>query len=92
MIKMVLKLIIKIFGQMISHIFRRGRGVFKLLFVIDDFIRLFTMTILIPIFFSWLGFGSTLRIAGTILGLVIDVHDFITEFGKAKEDLNVFKK
>ena len=56
---------------------KRGKGLFKFLFVIDDFIRLFTMTILIPIFFSKLGFGTLLVNAGLILGLVIDIHDFM---------------
>ena len=64
---------------MIAQIFRRGRGIFKILFIIDDFFRYFTMTILIPIFFSWLGFGQFLMSLGAILGLVIDIHDYMSE-------------
>jgi len=37
------------------------------------------MTILIPIFFNWVGFGKFVVNLGVILGMVIDVHDFITE-------------
>ena len=74
-------------AQIAAHIVRRGSGLFKILFIIDDFFRLFTMTILIPIFLSWLGFGNLLVTIGVILGLVIDIHDFISEFGVAKIDI-----
>ena len=71
---------------MAYHIIRRGRGIFKILFVIDDFIRLFAMTLLIPMFFSWLGGGPFLRILGVILGAIIDIQDFIADAGVAKFD------
>ena len=45
------------------------------------------MTILIPIFLSWLGFGNLLVTIGVILGLVIDIHDFISEFGVGKIEI-----
>ncbi len=73
--------------NIVAHIFRRGSGFFKLLFVIDDFFRVFTMTLLIPIFFRWLNFSNTLVTAGVILGLVIDIHDFISEYGVGKVDV-----
>ena len=69
---------------MFMQLFKRGRGIFKFLFVIDDFFRLFTMTILIPIFFTWLGFGKIIVNLGIILGIVIDVHDFMADAGFAK--------
>ena len=43
---------IKVILNMLMQVTKRGKGVFKFLFVIDDFIRLFTMTILIPLFFA----------------------------------------
>lgn len=70
--------------RMIHHIFRRGHGILKLLFVIDDFFRIFTMTILIPIFFNWLKLGQIIISLGLLLGLVIDMHDFIAEMGIGK--------
>lgn len=76
----MVQIIIKIFqviGKMIVALFKRGRGLFKFLFVIDDFFRLFTMTFLFPIFFSWLKLGKIGVILGVILGLVIDIHDFM---------------
>ena len=76
--------IIKVITGMFMQLFKRGRGIFKFLFVIDDFFRLFTMTILIPIFFSWLGFGIFIINLGIVLGIVIDVHDFMSGAGLAK--------
>ena len=75
---------IRLIFSIIERIFRRGRGIFKFLFVIDDFFRIFTMTILIPIFFSLFSSNSVLTILGVLLGLVIDIQDFITEFGVGK--------
>jgi len=49
------------------------------------------MTLLIPIFFSWLGFGNTLITLGVILGLIIDIHDFITDFARGADTLHEFK-
>ena len=69
---------------MLIRLFSRGRGIFKFLFVIDDFFRLFTMTILIPIFFHWVGFGKFIINLGVILGIIIDVHDFMSDAGFAK--------
>jgi hypothetical protein len=80
----MLKTIVKLISLMISRIFRRGRGIFKILFVIDDFIRLFTMTLIIPYIFSLITSNQILIVLGVVLGLVIDVHDFISEFGEGK--------
>ncbi|MBN1503036.1 hypothetical protein JW930_05820 [Candidatus Woesearchaeota archaeon] len=80
----MIRAIVKVIVQIITHLLKRGRGILKILFFIDDFFRLFTMTILIPLFFSWLKFGSTLVTLGVILGLVIDVHDFVSEAGIIK--------
>lgn len=67
-----------ILGKMLVALFKRGKGLFKALFVIDDFLRIFTMTLLIPLGFSLLGLGKTFIVLGVLLGLVIDIHDFIT--------------
>jgi hypothetical protein len=77
---MILKLIIAI-AQFIT---RRGTGLFKALFVIDDFIRVFTMTILFIILSSWLRFPTIIMFLLAMLGLVIDIQDFIedNEFAK----------
>jgi hypothetical protein len=42
------------------------------------------MTILIPILLSWIGLGKSFIVFGVILGIVIDAHDFITEFSNGK--------
>lgn len=85
MLDKILALVVNI----ITVLFRRGSGLFKLLFVIDDFFRVFTMTILIPIFFTWLNLPQLLVTLGVILGLVIDIHDFISQYGIG--DLDVVK-
>ncbi len=76
--------LIKLFSSMISHLFRRGKGLFKFLFVIDDFIRLFTMTIIIPNLLMMINAGRALVISGLLLGLVIDLQDYISEYGVGK--------
>ena len=81
---MILKLIVKLIRLIIKYIFRRGRGIFKILFVIDDFIRVFTMTLIVPYFFSLISNNSLLIVSGVLLGIVIDVQDFITEFCEGK--------
>ncbi|MBU0758074.1 MAG: hypothetical protein KKF44_08445 [Nanoarchaeota archaeon] len=83
--------IFQVLVKMIIAIFKRGRGLFKFLFVIDDFFRIFTMTILIPIFFNWLKFSKTLISLGVILGLVIDAHDFMSQFGKSIDSVKGMK-
>ncbi len=68
----------------LKFITRRGHGLFKLLFVIDDFIRVFTMTILFIILSSWLHLPTAIMFLLAMLGLVIDIQDFIedNEFAK----------
>ena len=80
---MPIKIII-VLAKMFKHLFRRGSSIFKLLFIIDDFFRVFTMTILIPLLISWLKLGPVFIVLGTLLGLAIDIHDFIEEMGVAK--------
>ena len=65
-------------------IFRRGTGVFKLLFAVDDSIRLFTMTLLFWLGLSLLGAGRTVIMAGVILGMIIDAHDLVDALQKGK--------
>ncbi|MFH0876078.1 MAG: hypothetical protein V1859_09140 [archaeon] len=79
-------IILKIMIKIVATMFRRGVGLFKFLFVIDDTLRIFTMTLLFPILFSWLGFGRIPVIAGTILGLIIDVHDLMEDYGIGKTE------
>ncbi len=78
--------ITRILANVAAHLFRRGRGIFKFLFFIDDFIRLFTMTILTPMFFSWLGFQGYIITLATVLGIVIDLHDIISDYGIGKTE------
>ncbi|MBT3464455.1 hypothetical protein HN789_06670 [archaeon] len=73
--------IFRVLGKMVVALFKRGKGLFKFLFVVDDFFRLFTMTFLFPVFFTWIGLGKIFISLGVILGLVIDIHDFITSPG-----------
>jgi hypothetical protein len=79
-----MKVILNLILTIGSYIIRRGSGIFKFLFMIDDFFRVFTMTILFTIFFTWLGLGRILITLGALLGLIIDVQDFIAENEIAK--------
>ena len=88
----MIRAISRFFFQLIRFLFRRGTCITKFLFFIDDFFRLFAMTFLIPIFFAWFGFGNTLRTLGVILGLIIDIHDFISDFGKGADTLRGIKR
>ena len=76
--------LLKVFARIGVHIFRRGRGIFKILFVIDDFIRVFTMTFLFIILLTWLNLPTFIIFLGSMLGLVIDMHDFISDHELAK--------
>lgn len=76
--------ILKFFTQLSFTLFKRGKGVFKILFFVDNFIRLFAMTLLIPIFFRWLNWGNFLVSLGFILGAIIDIEDFVSSMGLAK--------
>lgn len=62
-----------------KHLIRRGKGVFKILFIIDDFFRLFTMTILFSVLFNWLNVNTYILVLAVILGVIIDVHDFLSD-------------
>jgi hypothetical protein len=70
---------VKILVLLIKHILRRGHGVFKLLFVIDDFIRLFAMTLLFGMLAWRFNASGFLTVALVGLGIFIDMHDFLTE-------------
>ena len=76
--------ILKLIAKMAYHIVRRGHGIFKILFVIDDFIRVFTMTILFIILCNWLNLSVWIMLPAAFLGLAIDVHDFISDNELAK--------
>ena len=77
-------MVLKILTAIAFHIVRRGSGIFKLLFVVDDFIRVFTMTILFIILFTWLHLHQVIIFMGAMLGLAIDMHDFISDHEIAK--------
>ncbi|MBN2421831.1 hypothetical protein JXB41_01275 [Candidatus Woesearchaeota archaeon] len=61
--------------------------------MIDDFFRLVIFTILIPVLLNAFGFGRTAIFVGLGIGALMDVYDFITEFGPgqiiSKKDLNI---
>ncbi len=65
-------------------IFRRGTGAFKLLFAIDDLIRLFTMTLVFLLGLSLINTPRPIVMAGIALGLIIDLHDLIDALHKGK--------
>ncbi|MFH2019905.1 MAG: hypothetical protein ABIJ34_00675 [archaeon] len=48
----MLNLLFKLLLAVYKHVIRRGKGIFKLLFVIDDLIRLVTMTLVFG-FIAW---------------------------------------
>lgn len=66
---------------MIYHFFQRGVGLFRLLFSIDDFFRLITLTILLPVFASWLGLPKWIVILAFAIGVLMDMYDFLKEVG-----------
>ncbi len=65
-------------------IFRRGTGIFKFLFAIDDLIRLFTMTLILFLGLTLIDAGKTAVMAGVLLGLIIDVHDIVDDIRSGK--------
>ncbi|NTV23043.1 MAG: hypothetical protein HGA85_01545 [Nanoarchaeota archaeon] len=79
---------------MIYLFFRRGVGIFRLLFTIDDFFRMMTLTILLPVFANWLGFPNVLVLLALVIGLAMDVYDFAKEIGPgmtiSPNDFNLF--
>ncbi|PIY60300.1 hypothetical protein COY95_02480 [Candidatus Woesearchaeota archaeon CG_4_10_14_0_8_um_filter_47_5] len=80
---MVLSFIAWVFStlfKMFSFVTRRGSGFFKVIFSIDNLFRKFTMSLLIPglIFFLFPGHRWLMTI-GLILGLIIDIEDFLSE-------------
>ena len=77
-------MIAQIVSAIAQHLVRRGKGIFKILFFIDDFIRVFTMTILFIILCTWLNLPRFLLFLGGMLGLVIDIQDFIEDNEIAK--------
>jgi hypothetical protein len=74
------------FAKIAAYMLRRGHGIFKWLFVIDDFIRLFTMTMFFPLVFSFIGLKGGFITFGVILGLIIDAHDLLTDFGVGRTE------
>ena len=42
----------------IKYLLRKGKGFSKLIFAVHDLIQIAAMTILIPLFLSWLGLGQ----------------------------------
>jgi hypothetical protein len=79
---------------MIYNFFRRGVGLFRLLFVIDDMFRLITLSILLPVFINWLGFHRIFVLIAFAVGLVLDIYDFAKEVGPGMtlsvDDFNIF--
>lgn len=66
------------------NIIREKNGIRAFVFAIHDLIQIAAMTILIPLFLGWLHIGQPFLSFGVILGIIIDIHDFITEFGSGK--------
>lgn len=78
--------IIKFKIALLKHLFRRGRGVMRFLLWIDDFIRLFAMTLFFSVvarIFNMNGFFTAILI---ILGAYIDFHDFMSDNSIGKFD------
>lgn len=76
---------------MIYGLFLRGKGLFKLLYVIDDFFRFIMFTILFPLFTKWLNLGKPWFILALVIGIFLDLLDFYNELGTGMQlSLNVF--
>ncbi len=65
-------------------IFRRGTGLFKLLFAIDDLIRLFAITLIMFLSLTILEVSGLFFTAAMILAIVIDVHDVFDDIKEGK--------
>ncbi|MBI2142151.1 hypothetical protein HYU15_01520 [Candidatus Woesearchaeota archaeon] len=65
-------------------IFRRGTGIFKLLFAIDDSIRLISITLLLWMGLAFIGAPKPVIMAGIVLGIIIDAHDITDALSKGK--------
>ncbi|MBI4438851.1 hypothetical protein HY640_02885 [Candidatus Woesearchaeota archaeon] len=72
------------FDAFLGLVFRRGTGLFKLVFALDDLIRLFTMSLVFFLGLSLLGVGNPLLMAGVIFGLIIDIHDIFDDIQSGK--------
>ncbi|NTV24052.1 MAG: hypothetical protein HGA85_06820 [Nanoarchaeota archaeon] len=70
--------------KMLASLTRKGKGIFKVLCMIDYFFRFFTRSILIHLLFSWLKLPSFVVILGFLLGAIIDIQDFMAEMGIRK--------
>lgn len=66
---------------MIYHFFSRGIGLFRVLFIIDDFFRMITLTILLPVLANWLGFPNLIVLLALVIGLSMDIYDYAKEIG-----------
>ena len=67
-----------------SLILRRGTGIFKLLFAIDDSIRLISITLLLWMGLALIGAPKPIIMAGIVLGIIIDAHDITDALSKGK--------
>ena len=65
-------------------IFRRGTGIFRLLFAVDSLIRLFTMTLVFFFLLSAMDASKIVVLLGSLFGLVIDVHDIFDNLKSGK--------
>ena len=72
------------FAKFLGLVFRRGTGIFKLLFAVDDLVRLFAMTMLFFLCLKLLQASDAILLAGVALGLVIDIHDIIDDLKTGK--------
>ena len=66
------------------NIFREKNGLSAFIFAIHDLIQIAAMAILIPLFLNWIRLGQPFLSLGVLLGIIIDIHDFTTEFGSGK--------
>jgi hypothetical protein len=66
---------------MIYQFFSRGIGLFRVLFIIDDFFRLITLTILLPVLAHWIGLPYLLVLLALVIGLSMDIYDYTKEIG-----------
>lgn len=88
---MAIKLLISLVKfkiKLVNHLMRRGKGIFRFLFWIDDFIRLLAMTLFFILLSKMLNLGSVLTAIFVGLGAIIDVHDFLSDNSIGKFEFN----
>ncbi|MEM3374302.1 MAG: hypothetical protein QXE31_03710 [Candidatus Woesearchaeota archaeon] len=79
--------LIKFKIKFIAYLARHSKKSFKFLFWIDDFIRIFAMTILFMLIARILNLNALFSTILFFIGVIVDIEDFINNKGIGKLDI-----